>query len=66
VLLPPPVISGLREKKEEERYGEILQEGCPIPEEDRVTGWTELDVGTDSQRRTDINWVPGILYRLVW
>jgi hypothetical protein len=41
--------------------GEIPEEECPIPEEDRVTGGTELNVGTDSQCRKNVNWVPGIL-----
>jgi hypothetical protein len=46
-------------KRREER--EIPEESCPIPEEDGVTGGMELDIGADSQCRTDINWVPGIL-----
>jgi hypothetical protein len=41
--------------------GEIPEEGCPTPEEDRATGGTELNVGTDSQGRKNVNWVPGIL-----
>jgi hypothetical protein len=28
---------------------------------EQITGATELDEGTDSQCRTDVNWVPGIL-----
>ncbi|KAJ7334637.1 hypothetical protein DFH08DRAFT_813710 [Mycena albidolilacea] len=34
----------LREREEEKMYREIPEEGCPIPEEDRVTGGMELDV----------------------
>jgi hypothetical protein len=45
-------------KRREER--EIPEESCLIPEEGGVTGGTELDIGADSQRRTDVNWVPGI------
>ncbi|KAJ7714394.1 hypothetical protein B0H14DRAFT_2644454 [Mycena olivaceomarginata] len=60
LFLCQPVISGLRGKKEEKRYKEILEEGCPIPEVDGVTRGTELDIGIDSQCRM-INWVPGIL-----
>jgi hypothetical protein len=41
--------------------GEIPEEGCPTLEEDGVTGGTELNVGTDSQHRENVNWVPGIL-----
>jgi hypothetical protein len=41
--------------------GEIPKEGCPTPEEDGVTGGTELNIGTDSQCKKDVNWVPGIL-----
>jgi hypothetical protein len=59
--LGDPVISGSRGRKEEKRYREIPEEGCVIPEVDRVTGGPELDVGIDSQHRRDINWVPGIL-----
>jgi hypothetical protein len=55
------VISGSREREEEKRYEEILEESCQILEEDGATGGTELDVEADSQRRTDVNWVPGIL-----
>jgi hypothetical protein len=34
----------LRGKKEEKRYREILEEGCPIPEVDGVTRGMELDM----------------------
>jgi hypothetical protein len=43
------VISGPRGRKEEKRYGEIPEEGCPIPEVDRVTKGMELDIGIDSR-----------------
>jgi hypothetical protein len=52
---------GRGEGKRSIGMGEIPEEGCPTPEEDRVIGGTELNVGTDSQRRENVNWVPGIL-----
>jgi hypothetical protein len=55
------VISGSKERKEDKRCREIPEEGCLIPEEDGVTGGTELDIEADSQCKTDVNWVPGIL-----
>ncbi|KAJ7842781.1 hypothetical protein B0H14DRAFT_2586047 [Mycena olivaceomarginata] len=38
------VISRSRGRKEKKRYGEILEDDCPIPEKDRITRGTELDV----------------------
>jgi hypothetical protein len=49
-----------------ERGGEILEEGYPRQEEDRDTGGKELNVGTDSQRRKNANWVPSILDPKSW
>jgi hypothetical protein len=44
----------------------IPEEGCPTLEEDRFAGGTELNVGTDSQCRKDVNRVPGILDLKSW
>jgi hypothetical protein len=45
----------------EKVWEEIPEEGCLIPEKDGVTGGTGLDIGTGSQCKKHVNWVPGIL-----